>query len=51
LIKPDGAWETHPRAMCMARAKSALCRLVYPDVVGGLYTPEELREIREIEAA
>jgi hypothetical protein len=38
-------WRAHTRAMLRARAKSALARDVYPDLVAGLYTPDEGREI------
>lgn len=34
-------WGKTPADMLSARAKSKLARLVYPDVVGGLYSPEE----------
>jgi hypothetical protein len=37
-----------PGATALARAKSKLARLIYPDYVGGLYTPDELREVAEI---
>lgn len=40
-------WGTAPQDMLVARATSRLCRLVYPDILGGLYTPEELLEVRE----
>lgn len=40
-------WGTYPRNMLIARAQSMLARLVYPDLLAGLYTPEELQEMRE----
>lgn len=43
-------WGKNPVDMLVARASSRLARLVYPDIVGGLYTPEELREVRDSEA-
>jgi hypothetical protein len=46
LIKPKGAWETYPDAMLRARAKSALARDVYGDVLAGCYTDEEAAEFR-----
>lgn len=39
-----GMWARFPRNMLKWRAATDLCREVYPDVVGGLYTPEELTE-------
>lgn len=35
-------WGRNPADMCVARASSKLARLVYPDVVSGLYAPEEM---------
>lgn len=35
-------WKKYPKAMLRARALSAICRAVYPDVVAGLYDPDEL---------
>lgn len=35
-------WRKYPKAMLRARALSAICRAVYPDVVAGLYDPDEL---------
>lgn len=43
-------WGKNPVDMLVARASSRLARLVYPDIVGGLYTPDELREARDAEA-
>lgn len=54
--KDAGAWEksgwgANPTDMLVARASARLARMVYPDVIGGLYTPEELREIRDQDQA
>lgn len=35
-------WKKQPANMLRHRCAAALARLVYPDVVGGLYTPEEI---------
>lgn len=35
-------WEQYPAAMLRARCISAVARAVYPDSIGGMYTPEEL---------
>jgi hypothetical protein len=35
-------WRRMPAIMLQWRAVAAACRLVFPDVIGGLYTPEEL---------
>ena len=40
-------WGRNPTDMLVARASSRLARLVYPDLLASLYTPEELAEIRE----
>ena len=42
--KEPGPWHTMPRLMLRARCKSELARLEYPDLLAGLYTPEELRD-------
>jgi hypothetical protein len=36
-------WRMFPRAMMKARAKSALARDVYPDVLAGCYDPDEVQ--------
>ena len=35
-------WKKYPHAMLRARASAELARAVYPDVVGGLYDPDEI---------
>lgn len=46
LVRPGSTWVKDPTSMLIARCKSRLARLIYPDVAGGLYDPEELAEIR-----
>ena len=46
-FKPDSAWFKTPRPMCVSRASSELARMVYGDILAGLYTPEELQDARE----
>lgn len=47
LVKDKSNWIKVPIDMLNARCQSRLARMVYPDVVGGLYTPDELVELRE----
>lgn len=51
LVKKDSNWQKIPTEMLMARAQSRLARLVYPDLLAGLYTPDELEEARKALAA
>ena len=37
-------WKTYPRAMLAARATTELCRLMFPDVIAGIATTEELED-------
>lgn len=46
-FKPKSNWLTVPTDMLVSRASSRLARMVYPDLLAGLYTPEELADIRE----
>lgn len=52
LLKPPrpgkqaGPWHKIPKLMLRARCKSELARLEYPDLLAGLYTPEELRDAK-----
>lgn len=44
-------WNTYPRAMLTARATAELCRLVFPDVVAGMTTTEEIADGFPLEPA
>lgn len=37
-------WRKYPAAMLRARCLSAICRAVYPDLILGVYTPEEIED-------
>jgi len=41
-------WKRFPAAMLRARALSAICRAVYPDLLLGVYDPDELAEARDV---
>lgn len=41
-LKGKGNWSKYPAAMLRARALSGICRMVYPDLLMGVYDPEEL---------
>jgi hypothetical protein len=41
-------WKRFPAAMLRARALSAICRAVYPDLLLGVYDPDELTEARDV---
>jgi 5'-3' exonuclease len=44
-------WGRNPTDMLVARATSRLARMVYPDLLASLYTPDELAEMREVNRA
>ena len=41
IVKNGSGWTKSPADMCVARASSKLARLIAPEVVFGLYAPEE----------
>ena len=41
-----GQWDKDPRNMLRVRASTRLARMVYPDIVAGLYAPEEFEDER-----
>lgn len=47
----NSGWGKNPVDMLVARCQARLARLVYPDLLAGLYTPEELADMREAVAA
>lgn len=42
LVKKGSNWEKTPKQMLYSRATSEVCRRVCPDVLAGMYTPDEL---------
>lgn len=44
-------WKNYTAAMLRARACSAICRVVFPDAIMGVYTPDELGAITDEEGA
>jgi 5'-3' exonuclease len=49
LVKPNSNWVKVPEDMLVSRCSARLARIKYPDLLFGLYTPEEVREINEAE--
>lgn len=39
-----GPWKAHPKSMMRARALAHACRAGFPDVVAGMYDPDELQQ-------
>ena len=50
IQKPGSNWDKYPRAMLRARVVSEGVRTVYPGVVVGVYTPEEVADFAAAEA-
>lgn len=42
LLKAGSGWMKNPADMLVARASAKLARLVYPDIIHGVYAPEEI---------
>lgn len=42
LVKKGSGWEKTPKQLLYSRATSEVCRRVCPDVLAGMYTPDEL---------
>ena len=49
LLKQGGNWTKYPKAMLRARCISALGRIVYPDLLLGLYDPDEIQSFSDTE--
>lgn len=43
-LMSNQTWNKYPDAMLRARAISAVCRMEFPEVIGGMYAPGELGE-------
>jgi len=44
LIKPGGPWDKIPATMCRWAAMRECARMVWPDIVTGVYTPDEIAQ-------
>ena len=42
LVKAGGNWEKDPAGMCVSRCKAIGARLKWEDLIGNVYTPEEM---------
>lgn len=42
VVKPNSGWEKYPANMLRWRALGYCADIVFPDIIGGLYRPEEL---------
>lgn len=51
LWTKKGPWQNHPANMLRARASSNLARAVYPDLLNGLYTPDEIEDIGHVSSS
>lgn len=49
LIRPDSNWEKYPREMLRWRAIGSALRLLAPDIVMGLLSPEEAESLPELQ--
>lgn len=47
LVRDKSPWVTYPARMLKARAQSFACRDAFPDVVNGIYSPDEAAESRQ----
>lgn len=47
LVKKDSGWIKNPSAMLRARVVSKLMRMIAPDIVSGMYTPEEMEDFTD----
>jgi hypothetical protein len=45
LVARDGSlWNKYPKNMLYSRAISNICKMVFPDIFAGMYTPEEMKD-------
>jgi hypothetical protein len=47
IDKPGGNWEKDPGAMLRARLTSKAIRILAPEIVAGVYTPEEVADLAD----
>lgn len=44
LVKDGGAWTKYPEVMLKWRCVAFCARVLFPDIIGGVYTPEEIAD-------
>jgi hypothetical protein len=47
IDKPNGNWQKNPDAMLRARLLSNFIRMMAPEIVAGVYTPEEVQDFAD----
>ncbi len=47
LLRAGSNWTKYPETMLRRRAAMSLARDVYPDVIGGMHDPDELRDLQD----
>jgi hypothetical protein len=47
IDKPNGNWQKNPDAMLRARLLSNFIRIMAPEIVAGVYTPEEVQDFAD----
>lgn len=48
LLDKDN-WIKYPKVMCMHRAVAKICRMLFPDLISRIYTPEEISSLDQDE--